>query len=75
MRRGGRRRKPIALNAANEEAVAAFLAGKIKFTQIAQIVAEVVETFEGKSFPTLEQILAIDHEARLRARALMEQRG
>jgi len=67
--------KPIALNAANEEAVAAFLAGKIKFTQIAQIVAEVVETFEGKSFPTLEQILAIDHEARLRARALMEQRG
>ncbi|NLL43441.1 MAG: 1-deoxy-D-xylulose-5-phosphate reductoisomerase [Firmicutes bacterium] len=67
--------KPIALNAANEEAVAGFLAGKLKFTEIPQIVAEVLETFQGKSFPALEQILAIDQEARLKARALLEQRG
>lgn len=59
--------QPIALNAANEVAVAAFLAGKIKFTQIPILVEEVMETFQGKSFPNLEQILAIDAEARIRA--------
>ena len=63
--------KPIALNAANEEAVWAFLGGKIKFTQIPLIVAEVVEQFQGKSFPTLEEILAIDGEARIRASELI----
>lgn len=63
--------KPIALNASNEEAVWAFLAGKIKFTKIAQIVAEVMGQFPGKSFPTLEEILAIDGEARIRARELI----
>lgn len=67
--------KPVALNAANEEAVAAFLEGKLKFTHIPQVVSAVVETFQGKSFPSLEQILAIDEEARLRSRALMDKRG
>ncbi len=67
--------KPIALNAANEEAVSAFLSRKIRFTEIPEIVGMVVETFQGKSFPTLEQILAIDQEARLRSRALMDRRG
>lgn len=60
--------QPVALNAANEEAVGAFLAGKLKFTQIPELVEEVMETFQGKSFPTLEQILAIDTEARARAK-------
>ena len=63
--------KPIALNAANEEAVGAFLAGRLKFSQIPRIVESVTETFQGKSLPTLEQILAIDQEARRRSRALM----
>ncbi len=67
--------KPIALNAANEEAVAAFLAGRINFTHIPQIVCGVMETFQGKSNPTLEQILAVDKEARLRSRAFMDERG
>ena len=67
--------KPIALNAANEEAVAAFLQGRIMFTDIPEIVGLVVETFPDKSFPTLEQILAVDQEARVRARALMDKRG
>lgn len=61
--------KPIALNAANEEAVMAFLAGRIKFTQIPEIVRTVMDQFQGKSFPTLEEILAIDAEARHRAKA------
>lgn len=60
--------QPVALNAANEEAVSAFLAGKLRFTDIPKLVEEVMETFHGKSFPTLEQILAIDSEARIRAK-------
>lgn len=67
--------KPIVLNAANEEAVTAFLAGKLKFTEIPQIVSKVMEGFHGKSFPTLEQILAIDDEARRKAKALIDKRG
>lgn len=67
--------KPIAMNASNEEAVAAFLEGRIKFTQIPQIVSEVVDMFQGKSFPTLEQILETDREARVRSRTLMQKRG
>ncbi len=63
--------KAVALNAANEEAVAAFLNGKLNFKQIPQVVGNVLRTFQGGSFPTLEQILAIDEEARIRARALM----
>ncbi|HHY10961.1 MAG TPA: 1-deoxy-D-xylulose-5-phosphate reductoisomerase [Firmicutes bacterium] len=60
--------QPAALNAANEEAVAAFLAGELRFPEIPKVVAKVVEGFSGKSFPDLEQILAIDAEARLRSR-------
>lgn len=62
---------PIALNAANEEAVAAFLAGNLRFSQIPKIVAEVMETFNSKSFPSLEQILQTDTEARHRAKELI----
>ncbi len=65
-RHGGE--QPIALNAANEIAVGAFLAGQLKFTEIARLVEDVTETFQGKSFPGLEQILLIDAAARARAR-------
>ncbi len=63
--------QPIALNAANEEAVGAFMKGKLKFTKIPQIVESVMGKFQGKSFPDLEQILAIDGEARERAKAII----
>lgn len=63
--------QPIALNAANEEAVAAFLAGRLRFSQIPAIVAQVIDDFQGKSFPSLEQILAIDIEARQKAKELI----
>src|SRR5690606_9845690 len=35
---------PAVLNAANEEAVAAFLAGRVRFTDIARIIELVLET-------------------------------
>lgn len=67
--------QPIALNAANEVAVRAFLEGRIRFTQIAEIVQEVVQQFPGRSFPALEEILAIDAEARAKAQECMGRRG
>ncbi|HHW71653.1 MAG TPA: 1-deoxy-D-xylulose-5-phosphate reductoisomerase [Firmicutes bacterium] len=67
--------KPIALNAANEEAVQAFLQGRIRFTQIPEIVRSVMEQFPGQSSPGLEEILAIDAEARDQARTCMGWRG
>lgn len=67
--------KPIALNAANEEAVRAFLEGKISFAQIPEVVRTVMEEFTGKSLPALEEIIAIDSAARARAKACMGQRG
>ncbi len=54
----------IALNAANEIAVAAFLAEKIPFTAIAQTVARVVEAVEGADVTTIDDVLALDAAAR-----------
>lgn len=62
---GGR---PAVLNAANEVAVTAFLAGQITFTRIAAHVEEVLSAFDPPAPATLDEVLAIDHEARLRAR-------
>ena len=60
------------LNAANEIAVAAFLAGQIAFTRIAAHVASVLSCFSPPAPRSLEDVMALDAEARIRARALME---
>ena len=63
---------PAVLNAANEVAVAAFLTGQISFTRIAHSVAQVLERY-GPAAPTsLGDVFAVDAEARIRARALLE---
>jgi 1-deoxy-D-xylulose-5-phosphate reductoisomerase len=63
---------PAAYNAANEECVAAFMAGRIPFTGIVDTVAQVVSEHDGAGSGTLtvEQILAADQWARARAREL-----
>jgi len=63
---------PAVLNAANEVAVAAFLSGQIRFTQIAQIVAQVLETYRPPPLTCLDDVLAVDGEARRRAEAMLE---
>jgi 1-deoxy-D-xylulose-5-phosphate reductoisomerase len=63
---------PAILNAANEIAVAAFLAGQIAFTRIAVEVANVLSAYAAPAPACLSDVLAIDREARVRARALME---
>jgi 1-deoxy-D-xylulose-5-phosphate reductoisomerase len=55
------------LNAANEVAVAAFLARKIRFTDIAAIAEQVLSELPGGQIERLDQVLALDAEARRRA--------
>jgi len=63
---------PAVLNAANEVAVAAFLAGQISFTRIAAYVADVLAAFAPPAPQSLAEVIAVDAEARRRARAMME---
>ena len=62
--------QPAVLNAANEVAVEAFLQGRIDFTSIVDIVSSTMDRMPGGSEENLEDILAADSEARLRASAL-----
>lgn len=55
---------PAAVNGANEEAVAAFLSGKIKFTDIGRLVTYVLENTQRQDIKTVEDVLAADRSAR-----------
>ncbi len=64
---------PAVLNAANEVAVAAFLAGNIPFSRIALMVERILTETELPSPPrTLEEVLRVDEDARMRASAMLE---
>ena len=68
---------PAVLNAANEIAVAAFLAGEIAFPGIARLVEAVCsrEFASAEAPATVTEALAIDRDARIRARALLSGGG
>jgi 1-deoxy-D-xylulose-5-phosphate reductoisomerase len=66
---------PAVLNAANEIAVAAFLAGEIGFTRIAAHAEDVLSCYAPPAPVSLADVVAVDAEARGRARALMEPAG
>ena len=67
--------KSVALNAADEVAVAAFLDGCIGFDEIPRVIKEVlVETKTGK-LESIRQVLESDAEARQLAREKVEQAG
>lgn len=61
-----------AMNGANEEAVALFLADKIGFYDIYRLVAQAVEQVPFIQKPTLEEILEADHLARQSVRKCRE---
>jgi 1-deoxy-D-xylulose-5-phosphate reductoisomerase len=63
---------PAVLNAANEIAVAAFLSGQIAFTRIAAHVEDVLSCYAPPAPACLADVIAVDAEARQRARSLME---
>jgi 1-deoxy-D-xylulose-5-phosphate reductoisomerase len=60
--------KPIALNAADEVAVAAFLDREIGFNEIPRLIEETIRETEPCHPESIEQVLAIDRSARGRAR-------
>jgi 1-deoxy-D-xylulose-5-phosphate reductoisomerase len=64
---------PVALNAANEVAVGAFLDGRIRFLRIADVIEEVLEALPdfGK-MQSMEAIKAVDVWARDDARGRVE---
>lgn len=55
---------PAAVNGANEQAVAAFLEGRISFLGIGELVTEVLENTENKEIHNAEDVLAADRAAR-----------
>jgi len=65
---------PAVMNAANEEAVAAFLASRIPFPCIAEVVAEVLAMHAPPARLDLDTVLAAERSARRRARTLVEDR-
>jgi 1-deoxy-D-xylulose-5-phosphate reductoisomerase len=60
------------LNAANETAVAAFLESRIRFDQIHAVNQATLEGFSFRSPACLQEILALDEEARGHARQLVQ---
>jgi 1-deoxy-D-xylulose-5-phosphate reductoisomerase len=69
-RRGGT--TPAVFNAANEEAVTAFLAGRLPFVRIVDVVAEVVTAHDVVARPTLDEVFETEREARAAAVRLIE---
>src|SRR5215469_2898076 len=60
--------RPIALNAADEVAVAAFLKGEADFADIPRIVAQTIDETERRNPESIEEVLAMDAQARELAR-------
>jgi 1-deoxy-D-xylulose-5-phosphate reductoisomerase len=55
---------PAVLSAANEEAVALFLEGRLSFPGIAQMVRKTMDAHEARPLESVEDVLAVDAWAR-----------
>lgn len=64
---------PAAMNAANEEAVSAFLNERIALTEIPQVIETVMNKHVNQPAKDIETILAVDHESRHAALAAIEE--
>jgi 1-deoxy-D-xylulose-5-phosphate reductoisomerase len=64
---------PTVLNAADEVAVAAFLAAEIPFTGIAAVIERTLEEMPGRPVGHFDDLFAADAEARRRAAALAKE--
>lgn len=60
------------LNAANEEAVAAFLDGRLRFDRIHAVNAETLQDVPPSKPGSLDDLLALDEQARVRARHVIQ---
>jgi 1-deoxy-D-xylulose-5-phosphate reductoisomerase len=64
--------KPAALNAADEIAVAAFLDGHIRFTDIPKVIESVLAETSSRKFESIKEVLRADAEARQTAHRHVE---
>ena len=55
---------PAVLNAANEQAVAAFLGHQLRFDQIGQVVDAVMQASKTRIADSIEHVLDVDRQAR-----------
>jgi 1-deoxy-D-xylulose-5-phosphate reductoisomerase len=67
--------KTVALNAADEVAVAAFLQGRIEFESIPRIIREVLSATKVDKLESISQVLKADSQARMIAGERVEQMG
>ncbi len=63
---------PAAMNAANEEAVSAFINERISLTEIPEIIETVMNQHSNQPAKDIQTILEADHNARLAAGAVIE---
>jgi 1-deoxy-D-xylulose-5-phosphate reductoisomerase len=66
---------PSVLNAANEVAVGAFLAGRIPFTVISQIIHDIMKSHDYINTPDLNDILTVDQWTREQAKLRISKLG
>ncbi len=66
---------PTVLNAANEVAVDAFFNNRLKFTQISDLIEQVLQAMENRPADSLETILEADRQARVAAETLLASRA
>jgi 1-deoxy-D-xylulose-5-phosphate reductoisomerase len=62
------RSAPVVLNASNEVAVAAFLEGRIRFTQIPELITEALERVPGRELDSIESCVDVDARTRVLVR-------
>ena len=67
--------KTVALNAADEVAVAAFLEERIRFQEIPEIIEKVLSETAARKLESIKEVLAADGKARQRAQEEVEQRN
>ncbi len=68
-RQGGS--SPAVMNAADEVAVEAFLQGRLGFLGISDVVARTLEGVEWRDLSSLDDVIAVDGEARIMAASLI----
>lgn len=66
---------PVALNTANEVAVEMFLKRRIRFSDIADVVAEIVENHKKRKIESLDDIFEVDRETKQQTRNLLKKRS
>jgi 1-deoxy-D-xylulose-5-phosphate reductoisomerase len=62
---------PAVMNAANEVAVDAFLAGKIRFTEIAELIEKTMAAHKAHLLTSIEEVLSADLWGRKKSRELL----